>query len=138
MRVVLAFAVNTFFNFIIGLMVAKFLGPEEYGRFALALAAGIVVQTALFDWLKLAATRFYSARAREIAPELRATLDLSFSLITVALTLVTIAILLSGIEFQLSSSLVGLAMGAAIANGLLTITPPWSAPGSWTIIMPGW
>ena len=118
MRVVLAFAINTFFNFIIGLMVAKFLGPEEYGRFALALALGIVVQTALFDWLKLAATRFYSERARHASPQLRATLDLSFAVLAVLVTLAAAAFLLSGLEVQLSGDLIALGFAAAIANGL--------------------
>ena len=118
MRVVLAFAVNTLFYLIIGLMVAKFLGPEEYGRFALALALGIVVQTAFFDWLKLAATRFYSARSRHASPELRATLDTAFSVLTIAVTAAAIGLLLSGIDFKLSNALVGLALAAAIANGL--------------------
>ena len=41
MKLAITFALNTLFNFAIGLMVAKFLGPEEYGRFALALAVAI-------------------------------------------------------------------------------------------------
>ena len=118
MRVVLAFAINTFFNFIIGLMVAKFLGPEEYGRFALAVALAIVVQTALFDWLKLAATRFYSERSRAAEPQLRATLDHAFAMIACAVTVAIIVVALSGIEFQLSTALIALALVAAIANGL--------------------
>ena len=118
MRVVLAFVVNTLFNFVIGLMVAKFLGPEEYGRFALALAVAIVGQTALFDWVKLAATRFYSQRARSQTPALRATLDVSVALVAVALTLAAITVLLVGIEIKLSSGLITLALAAAISNGI--------------------
>ena len=38
MNVLLAFLANTIVNFVIGLTVAKFLGPEEYGRFALAFS----------------------------------------------------------------------------------------------------
>ena len=41
MKVVLAFLLNVAFNFAVGLLVAKFLGPEEYGRFALALATAV-------------------------------------------------------------------------------------------------
>jgi hypothetical protein len=37
-RVLSAFLVNPLCNFGIGLIVAKFLGPAEYGRFALTLA----------------------------------------------------------------------------------------------------
>ena len=76
MRVVIAFLIKTICNFAIGLLVAKFLGPEEFGRFALALAVGVVIQAALFDWIRLAATRFYSPRVAEQEPDLRATLDL--------------------------------------------------------------
>ena len=118
MRVVLAFAVNTLFNFAIGLMVAKYLGPEEYGRFGLALAVAIVVQTALFDWVKLAATRFYSERAREANPALRATLDTAFAVLATGLAVAAIGVLLSGVEFKLTSGLIGLAIAASIANGL--------------------
>ena len=117
MRVVMAFVINTLFNFVIGLMVAKFLGPEEYGRFALALAVAIVVQTALFDWVKLAATRLYSERARNLNPALRATLDVSFALLAVGLSVAAVAILLSGAQFKLSSGLITLALAASIANG---------------------
>ena len=78
MKVLLAFLVNALFNFAIGLIVARFLGPEEYGRFALALALTVVVQTAVFDWIRLAAIRFYSERSRADTPEVRATLDVSF------------------------------------------------------------
>ncbi|MFO1126327.1 MAG: hypothetical protein U1E25_14350 [Methylocystis sp.] len=59
MNVLLAFLANTIVNFIIGLTVAKFLGPEEYGRFALAFSIAVVVQTALYDWLRLSATRLF-------------------------------------------------------------------------------
>lgn len=118
MRVVLAFAVNTLFNFIIGLMVAKFLGPEEYGRFALALAVAIVIQTALFDWVKLAATRLYSERARRENPALRATLDLCVVALIGLLCAGALTIFISGFEFKLSSVLLSLALVAAVANGL--------------------
>ena len=62
MKLALTFALNTLFNFAVGLLVAKFLGPAEYGRFALAGAVAVFINTALFDWLRLAATRFYSER----------------------------------------------------------------------------
>lgn len=119
MRIVLAFAINTLFNFIIGLMVAKFLGPEEYGRFALALAAGIVVQTALFDWVKLAATRFYSERARTEMPALRATLEGTFMLVACLLLAACGLVMLTHLSlFRLQSPLVALALLAAVANGM--------------------
>ena len=70
MKIILPFISNTLMNFVIGLLLARFLGPAEYGRMALALAVGQVIQTLMFDWLRLAATRFYSERARRERPEL--------------------------------------------------------------------
>ncbi len=118
MKIILPFVSNTLMNFVIGLLLARFLGPAEYGRMALALAVGQVIQTLMFDWLRLAATRFYSERARLESPELRATLDASFAVLIAALSGVAILVLLSGIEVSLSRPLLGLAVGAAVANGL--------------------
>ena len=118
MKVVAAFVVNSMFNFVIGLLVAKFLAPEEYGRFALSLAISIVVQTALFDWIRLAAVRFYSARARVEQPQIRATLDYAFAAIASLLGLAIIAILMSGFELTLDIRLIALAIGVAVTNGL--------------------
>ena len=71
MRVLGAFLFNTLCNFGIGLIVAKFLGPAEYGRFALTLAIALTIQIALLDWIRLAAVRFYSERVRAAEPSIR-------------------------------------------------------------------
>ncbi len=118
MKVLAAFVVNALFNFVIGLIVAKFLGPEEYGRFALALALGLVIQTAVFDWIRLSAIRFYSERTRSNEPQVRATLDTAFALLAVGLATIAGAVLLSGVHFALTNALVGLAVATAVANGL--------------------
>ena len=118
MKLVLPFALNTLFNFAIGLMVAKFLGPEEYGRFALALAVAVFLNTALFDWIRLAATRFYSETTRLARPQVRATLDVAFAGLTVVIGAGALTLLFSGIETQLSGGLLALAVGTAVANGL--------------------
>ena len=118
MRVVTAFLVNTLFNFAIGLLVARFLGPAQFGEFALALAIGLVVQTALFDWIRLTAVRFYSERARKSKPELRATLDAVFALIASVLAFAALAVVVSGVRLPLTNSLVLLAGVASVTNGL--------------------
>ncbi|MCC3245713.1 lipopolysaccharide biosynthesis protein [Methylocystis sp. WRRC1] len=118
MKVLLAFLVNTITNFFIGLVVAKFLGPEEYGRFALAFAIAVVVQTALYDWLRLSATRFYSERTRDSAPAVRATMDASFLGVTLFLFLSTGLYALIGPELDFESDLILLALLTATANGL--------------------
>lgn len=118
MRVILAFFVNTLCNFAIGLLVAKFLGPEEFGRFALALAVGVVLQTAQFEWIRLSAIRFYSARSRRERPELRSTLDLSFAIIAAVCAVAVVLLMLTGVELPMPNALVGLAVAASIVNGL--------------------
>jgi O-antigen/teichoic acid export membrane protein len=65
-------------NFFIGLVVAAFLGPDSFGRFAVALGAGSLLQALFFGWLRLAAARFYSETARTSRPDLRASLDAAF------------------------------------------------------------
>ncbi|PPD46513.1 MAG: teichoic acid transporter [Methylocystis sp.] len=118
MKVLLAFLANTAANFLIGLLVAKFLGPEEYGRFALAFSIAVVVQTALYDWLRLSATRFYSQRTRESDPIIRSTLGSSFVAITALLVIATFLYSLIGPELDFDSELILLALLTATANGL--------------------
>lgn len=118
MKIVLPFLSNTLMNFVIGLLLARFLGPAEYGRMALALATAQVMQTIMFDWLRLAATRFYSERTRRDQPQLRASFDASFAVLIVLLCCGAVAFMLIGIDMPLSNGLLGLAVGAALANGL--------------------
>ncbi len=118
MKVLAAFIVNVLFNFVVGLAVAKFLGPEEYGRFALALATAMAVQTAFFDWLRLGATRFYSETSRREDPALRATLDVCFGVILFGLVIGGATVAMLGVHFTLSRELIFLSMGVAVANGL--------------------
>ncbi|MCX7898884.1 MAG: lipopolysaccharide biosynthesis protein [Methylocystis sp.] len=118
MKVLLAFFANTIANFIIGLMVAKFLGPEEYGKFALAFSIALVVQTALYDWLRLSATRFYSEKTRETEPVIRATLGASFVVVTLALLFTTALYMLIGPELDFEGVLILLGLATAATNGL--------------------
>lgn len=118
MTVFLVSFCNILSGFCVGLIVAKFLGPEEYGRFALAYATAIFVQTGFFDWIRLGAARFYSERIRSEEPAVRATLDLGFAVIASCLAAGASLLLLSGIKFTLSYNLIGLALGIAAANGV--------------------
>lgn len=118
MKVLAAFSLNFLCNFAIGLLVAKFLGPFEYGRFALAFAVAVAVQVAFFDWLRLGATRFYSERVRTEDPALRATLDVAFLVLTIAMAVAATALLFSGVHFTLSNGLIALALIAAASNGI--------------------
>ncbi|BBU60291.1 hypothetical protein MSC49_02260 [Methylosinus sp. C49] len=118
MKVLAAFLANTVANFLIGLLVAKFLGPEEYGRFALAFAIGVVIQTGAFDWMRLSATRFYSTRVREAEPAIRATLDFAYLATTAVVIVVGGLFLLIAPPFALGDTLIALALATAAINGL--------------------
>jgi len=118
MTVFLVSFCNILFSFVIGLLVAKFLGPEEYGRFALAYATAIFVQTGFFEWIRLGATRFYSERIRNEEPALRATLDFAFAVLAAGLAVGTGLLLFTGIRFTLSYGLIALALSVAVTNGL--------------------
>ena len=118
MKVALAFVFNTLFNLAIGLLVARFIGPDQFGRFALALSVGVALQVAGFEWIRQTAIRFYSERSRQEQPEIRATLDASFAVAVLLLTCAGLAALFSGLDLKLSNELLGLALAAAISNGL--------------------
>ena len=117
MKIALAFAVNALCNLVIGLLVAMFLGPEAFGRFALALALGVVIQIACFDWIRLAAARFAATRSGQIGRHARATLDASFATVTLAVTVLGLGALRGGFDLSLSPELLGLALLAAVVNG---------------------
>ena len=72
------YAANSLMNFVVGLAVARWLGPHEYGRFALGLSVSAFLAMAFFDWTRLCAIRFYSQETRVGNPRVRATLDAAF------------------------------------------------------------
>ncbi|GLS43884.1 lipopolysaccharide biosynthesis protein [Methylobacterium brachythecii] len=88
MAVIAAFVINSALNLLLGLLIAKMLGPADFGRFALATAGAVVLNTLLFEWLRLSTTRFYSARVREGEPWIRAGLDRAYGVLAIALTAV--------------------------------------------------
>jgi len=119
--IALPFILNTLLNFAVGLLVARFLGPAEYGRYALALSIAVVIQTLALDWLRLCASRFYSDHDRLAHPEIRATLDLLVAGIVVVAGLAAGLVALSGLAAPLAPGLCALAIGTAVANGLFDI-----------------
>jgi O-antigen/teichoic acid export membrane protein len=118
MWMMVPFILNSLLNFVVSLLVARFLGPAEYGRFVLALSTGIVIQTLLFDWLRLAATRFYSERDRVEHPKIRSTLDASFGLLALLAAVAAFAIYALKLDLALTSDLAALSIGVGVSNGL--------------------
>jgi len=118
MIVGIAFALNALANFMVGLLVAKFLGPTEFGRFAIAFAVAVIINSAGFDWIRISAVRFYSERARLERPEVRATLDDCVATLAFLVSLVVLAITLSGVRLPLSPGLLAMAAATGVASGL--------------------
>lgn len=118
MWMMLPFILNSLLNFVVILLVARFLGPEEYGRLGVALSLATVLQWLLFEWLRLAATRFYSQHDREGRPEVRATLDTVFACIAMFALAAALLVWSFGFATALSPQLTALAICSATANAL--------------------
>ena len=118
MLTIAVFTVNSLLNFIVGLLVAKFLGPAEYGRFTLALSAASVVQLVVFEWLRYCVPRFYTRAGQSGGPHVRATLDAAVGWFAVLAAVVALLVYASGLDLVLSADLAALAIGVSVANGL--------------------
>lgn len=117
MTVLLPFIVNAGLNFVLGLLVALFLGPEAFGLYAIGAAIVVLVNTALLDWLRLSVVRFYSARSRERDPGIRATLDLLFVGVGLSLCALLAAALIAGVETGLPMTLLAVAVAGGVGSG---------------------
>lgn len=116
MLISLTFFLNAAINFILGLAVAKVLGPEEFGRFAVASTVSTTLGIILFDWLRLSATQFYGETVRANSPDLRATLNAVYTGCTLLLALCTVLVLLFRVNVGLSPLLVVVVVVAAAAT----------------------
>jgi len=121
MWMMIAFAANSALNFVVSLLLAKFLGPAEYGRFVLALSASLFVQLLLFDWLRLATTRFYAHQDSSAGANTRATLKAVFLGLAAVAVFLAIVAYLARLDLPLTPDLAALAMIAAIANGVFDV-----------------
>jgi O-antigen/teichoic acid export membrane protein len=118
MLVISAFLINSVFNFALGLLVARFLGPAGFGQYAIAASLAIVVSVLFLDWIRLAATRFYSERTRAGDPAVRGTLDAIFLLSSLGAAATAGGLLLLGQDFQLALGLAALVPAMGLANGV--------------------
>jgi O-antigen/teichoic acid export membrane protein len=118
MTVLLPFIVNAGLNFVLGLLIAYCLGPAAFGLYAIGAAIVVLVNTALLDWLRLSAIRFYSLTVREKQPEIRATLDLLAAGISIALSGLLVAAIVAGIDFRLPAMLLAASVLGGMGAGL--------------------
>jgi O-antigen/teichoic acid export membrane protein len=118
MIVMAAFLINSVFNFALGLLVARFLGPTGFGQYAIAASLAVIINTLFLDWIRLAATRFYSDKARADDPAVRGTLDAIFALSSLGALAASAALLWLGQDFKLALGLALLTPAMGICNGL--------------------
>ena len=72
MTILAIFLLNSGLNFLLGLLLAKVLGPDNFGRYAVAMSIAVLVNSIVFDWVRLSAARFYSEKIRTEQPKVRA------------------------------------------------------------------
>jgi len=96
------FLLNAVLNFLVILVIAKILGPQEYGRYAVAFTIVTVMSTILYDWLRLSATRHYNDIVRSADPTIRASLD--FAYLVIGIVIAAAGVLVAALRFDLSFS----------------------------------
>ncbi len=114
----LTFLLNAALNFALGLAVAGLLGPEEFGRYALAAAVAMLVNTLLFYWLWFSAARFYSETVRSERPEVRATLDRLLAILATVTVAVAVAVAVWWNGGGMPGTLLALGIVGGLAHGL--------------------
>ncbi|WP_342359182.1 lipopolysaccharide biosynthesis protein [Terrarubrum flagellatum] len=118
MTIILTFIVNSFLNFVLGLALAKFLGPDDFGRYAIAMAFAVLVNSVMFDWIRLSTARFYSEKVRAEQPALRGTLDFLVACMSFATFGLLAAAVLAGVDFRVPTALACAATVAGLCMAL--------------------
>lgn len=116
MAIIVTFVANTALNFVLALVIARFLGPSDYGRYAIAMSIGIVLNTVLLDWVKLSAVRYYSREVRGIDPAIRGSLSGAQLGASGLLALAALVVVVADIEIGISAALLAAALAAGIAT----------------------
>jgi O-antigen/teichoic acid export membrane protein len=118
MTFVAIFLVNAALSFALSLVVAHLVGPEAFGRYAVALSVSVVINTVLFEWLRLSTTRFYSERVRASEPRVETTLNTLYAMTSAAVVLIAGVLLVSGADLGLSPGLLAAAAAVGLSVGL--------------------
>ena len=111
MVMLLTFLVQAVAGLALSLALARIVGPDAFGRYALGLTAAVALNTVLFEWLRLSATRFAGEAE---APGTRTTLDRSYAATAAALILASGGAVALDLPLGLPPGL----LAAAAATGL--------------------
>jgi O-antigen/teichoic acid export membrane protein len=112
------FLLNAALSFALSLVVAHLVGPESFGRYAVALSISVVINTTLFEWLRLSTTRFYSERVRADQPNVEATFTIAYAATSGFVVLAGGAFLVAGVDLGLPPALLAAAGVVGITVGL--------------------
>lgn len=118
MIILAIFLINSGLNFLLGLLLAKVLGPDNFGRYAVAMAIAVLVNSVIFDWVRLSAARFYSEKIRTEQPAIRASLDLLVALATLSTFSVLGLLVIIGVDLRIPPTLAGAAAAAGVTMAL--------------------
>jgi hypothetical protein len=105
-----AFALGTI------LLVAALLPAAEFSRFSVLAAAAQFAAIFGFEWIRIAATRFYPGENEAAALSGRRTTRLLFLRMAMVLFAAALCFWLSGIDWQLLLPLTGLALAQALSD----------------------
>ena len=109
------FALNALGNFIVGLVLARLLGPEGFGSYALAFGLASFLNFALLEWARHATIRFHVPSAGHVLPMRRMTVMMVMS--STALFLLALVLWAIGLTFGLAPTVFAASIGLAAAFG---------------------
>jgi O-antigen/teichoic acid export membrane protein len=137
MTIGVLFALNAFLNLCLMLALARAMAPAAYGELAVWMAAGMFAMIGAFGWLNASTLRFYTPRARESEPGVRATLDLGFGLFCVPMVaaMVGASALVAGGSMKLGLMAACLALAYGAFEYLATLARNRGAAGVFRRLM---
>jgi hypothetical protein len=121
----LLFGLNAALNLTLMLALARAMPAGAYGSLATWTAGALFFATAVFDWIRFSAMRFYTPQTRRDEPGVRATLDLAFlgsaPLAAVLVTLMAVLQWLPGLTAATTLALIALTIGNAASEYLAAL-----------------
>src|SRR3954453_242854 len=121
----LLFGLNAALNLILMLALARAMPADAYGSLATWTAGALFFATAVFDWIRFSAMRFYTPQSRRDEPGVGAALDLAFlssaPLAAAAVALVAVVNWLPGLTPAATLALVALTIGNAASEYLAAL-----------------
>ena len=118
MSIVVAFFVNAALNFALGLLVAKFLGPSDFGPTRSPWRSQSCSTRSLSSGCACPPRASIPRRGERRSREIRATLDLGYAAAALVLVALVLAASLAGLEAGLPVPLLAVATGAAIGMAM--------------------